>query len=103
VLQAHGKAPVAPLPPLTPTPTTAREVQALAAGDPSDALGDLARLPRVAILDVDYHHGNGTQDIFYEDPSVLYISIHADPDVGGEPFFMVGTTKGTARPEATAC
>lgn len=34
---------------------------------------------RVAILDVDYHHGNGTQDIFYADGDVLYVSIHADP------------------------
>ncbi|MFL5722964.1 MAG: histone deacetylase family protein, partial [Chloroflexota bacterium] len=34
---------------------------------------------RVAILDVDYHHGNGTQDIFYERGDVLYVSIHADP------------------------
>ncbi|MEO0699316.1 MAG: histone deacetylase family protein, partial [Pseudomonadota bacterium] len=33
----------------------------------------------VAILDVDYHHGNGTQDIFYEDGGVLFASIHADP------------------------
>nr|WP_295659903.1 histone deacetylase family protein [Polymorphobacter sp.] len=34
---------------------------------------------RVAVLDVDYHHGNGTQDIFLGDPSVFYASIHADP------------------------
>ena len=33
----------------------------------------------VAILDVDYHHGNGTQDIFAEDPDMLFVSIHADP------------------------
>lgn len=33
----------------------------------------------VAILDVDYHHGNGTQDIFYEDGETLFVSIHADP------------------------
>ncbi len=33
----------------------------------------------VAVLDVDYHHGNGTQDIFYEDAAVLVASIHADP------------------------
>jgi acetoin utilization deacetylase AcuC-like enzyme len=37
------------------------------------------RYPRVAILDVDLHHGNGTQDIFYRDPSVLTVSIHCDP------------------------
>jgi len=35
---------------------------------------------RVAILDVDLHHGNGTQDIFYERDDVLTVSIHADPD-----------------------
>jgi acetoin utilization deacetylase AcuC-like enzyme len=34
---------------------------------------------RVAVLDVDYHHGNGTQDIFLEDRSVFFASIHADP------------------------
>ena len=35
---------------------------------------------RIAILDIDYHHGNGTQDIFYDDDRVLYCSLHADPD-----------------------
>lgn len=34
---------------------------------------------RVAIIDVDYHHGNGTQTIFYDRPDVLFTSIHADP------------------------
>jgi len=34
---------------------------------------------RVAILDVDYHHGNGTQQMFYERDDVLTISLHADP------------------------
>lgn len=34
---------------------------------------------RIAVLDVDYHHGNGTQQIFYDRPDVLYTSIHADP------------------------
>lgn len=34
---------------------------------------------RVAVLDVDYHHGNGTQDIFYERADVLTVSIHGDP------------------------
>lgn len=41
---------------------------------------------RVAILDIDYHHGNGTQDIFYADPDVLFVSIHADPTTD-YPFF----------------
>ncbi|MPZ10657.1 MAG: histone deacetylase family protein [Kiloniellaceae bacterium] len=34
---------------------------------------------RVAILDVDYHHGNGTQAIFYRRPDVYFASIHGDP------------------------
>ncbi len=34
---------------------------------------------RVAVLDIDYHHGNGTQGIFYTRPDVLTVSIHGDP------------------------
>jgi acetoin utilization deacetylase AcuC-like enzyme len=41
---------------------------------------------RIAILDVDYHHGNGTQDIFYDREDVAYTSIHADPRTD-YPFF----------------
>jgi acetoin utilization deacetylase AcuC-like enzyme len=36
-------------------------------------------LDRVAIIDWDVHHGNGTQAIFWDDPSVLYVSIHQWP------------------------
>ena len=36
-------------------------------------------MARVSIIDIDYHHGNGTQDIFYERNDVAYMSIHADP------------------------
>ena len=36
-------------------------------------------LSRVLIIDFDVHHGNGTQDIFYDDPSVFYFSIHQHP------------------------
>jgi acetoin utilization deacetylase AcuC-like enzyme len=36
-------------------------------------------LERVAILDWDVHHGNGTQHLFEEDPTVFYISLHEDP------------------------
>ena len=39
----------------------------------------LARRGRVAILDIDYHHGNGHQEIFYERSDVLTISIHRHP------------------------
>lgn len=35
-------------------------------------------LERVLIIDWDVHHGNGTQDIFYDDPSVFYLSLHID-------------------------
>ena len=42
--------------------------------------------PRVAILDLDYHHGNGTQDVFYDDGDVLFVSIHGDP-VTEYPFY----------------
>jgi len=42
---------------------------------------------RVAVLDVDYHHGNGTQSIFYERSDVLTVSIHGDPRTE-YPFFL---------------
>ncbi len=45
-----------------------------------------ARHDRVAILDVDLHHGNGTQGIFYARDDVLTVSLHADP-VSFYPFF----------------
>ncbi len=40
----------------------------------------LSSKDKVALLDMDYHCGNGTQDIFYERDDVLTISIHADPN-----------------------
>lgn len=43
--------------------------------------------PRVAVLDVDYHHGNGTQAIFYERADVLTVSIHGNP-MTEYPFFL---------------
>ncbi len=36
---------------------------------------------RIAILDVDYHHGNGTQQIFFDRADVLVVNLHADPNV----------------------
>ncbi|KAJ3395716.1 hypothetical protein HDV05_003299, partial [Chytridiales sp. JEL 0842] len=41
---------------------------------------DVLKVGKVAILDVDYHHGNGTQAIFYNSPNPLYISLHGHPD-----------------------
>ncbi|MBE0567297.1 MAG: acetylpolyamine amidohydrolase [Krumholzibacteria bacterium] len=43
------------------------------------AAHDLARLGPVAILDLDYHHGNGQQEIFYARSDVLTVSIHGNP------------------------
>ncbi|WP_411877792.1 histone deacetylase family protein [Polaromonas sp. YR568] len=42
---------------------------------------------RVAVLDVDYHHGNGTQSIFYGRADVLFISLHGDP-MTEYPFYL---------------
>jgi acetoin utilization deacetylase AcuC-like enzyme len=42
---------------------------------------------RVAILDVDYHHGNGTQSIFYDRDDVLFVSLHGDP-LSEYPFYL---------------
>ena len=48
---------------------------AVAARPATAALG----LSRVAVVDIDIHHGNGTQDAFYADPTVLYVSTHQYP------------------------
>lgn len=44
----------------------------------AQALRD-AGLAKVAVLDIDYHHGNGTQAIFYERADVFFASVHGDP------------------------
>lgn len=54
---------------------------------------------RVAVIDIDAHHGNGTQEIFYERSDVLYASVHVDPGAGWFPHFAgfadeVGTGAG---------
>ena len=51
----------------------------------------------VAILDVDYHAGNGTQDIFYERDDVMTISIHADPDFEYPHFIGFANERGRGR------
>jgi len=58
----------------------------------------LSRYGRVAILDIDYHHGNGQQDIFYGRDDVLTVSVHGDPAFA-YPYFSgfrdeTGTGKG---------
>ena len=44
--------------------------------------------PRVAVLDIDAHHGNGTQAIFYNRGDVFYGSVHVDPGAGWFPHFI---------------
>jgi len=56
---------------------------------------------RVAILDVDFHHGNGTQDIFYDRSDVLYASLHGDP-AHAFPYFS-GYADETGAGRGTGC
>lgn len=44
------------------------------------AANELSKSGRVASLDIDHHHGNGTQDIFYERRDVLTVSVHGHPE-----------------------
>lgn len=56
---------------------------------------------RVAILDVDFHHGNGTQQIFWERGDVLYVSLHGDP-AGIYPYYSgYATERGAGEGEGT--
>lgn len=43
------------------------------------AVRHLQKSGRVVLLDIDFHHGNGAQEVFYEDPNCLTISLHGDP------------------------
>jgi acetoin utilization deacetylase AcuC-like enzyme len=56
---------------------------------------------RVAILDVDYHHGNGTQSIFYDRADVLFVSIHGDPRT--EYPFYLGHADETGAADGAGC
>ena len=56
---------------------------------------------RVAVLDVDYHHGNGTQAIFYDRADVLFVSIHGDPRT--EYPFYLGHADETGAGEGAGC
>lgn len=55
---------------------------------------------RVLILDFDVHHGNGTQDIFWRDPSVLFVSLHQSPLY---PFTGDASETGGPRAEGLNC
>ncbi|WP_168929535.1 histone deacetylase family protein [Nocardioides sp. GY 10113] len=67
---------------------------------------------RVAVIDVDAHHGNGTQAVFWERPDVLYGSLHVDPAAGWFPHLFghasetgagagAGATRNRPLPEGT--
>lgn len=56
---------------------------------------------KAAILDVDYHHGNGTQDVFYERGDVLFASIHAHPD--NEFPYLMGYPDETGQGDGEGC
>jgi acetoin utilization deacetylase AcuC-like enzyme len=56
---------------------------------------------RVAILDVDFHHGNGTQAIFDRDPTVFFASLHADPADDYPYFSGFASERGTGAGEGT--
>jgi acetoin utilization deacetylase AcuC-like enzyme/GNAT superfamily N-acetyltransferase len=55
----------------------------------------LSNYGEVAMLDIDYHHGNGQQDIFYERPDVLTISIHGRPSIAYPYFSGFQSEKGS--------
>ncbi|GBF95693.1 class II histone deacetylase [Raphidocelis subcapitata] len=65
---------------------------AVAAAHAIEAYG----LERVAVVDFDVHHGNGTQSIFYDDPKVLTISLHQDSNypIGSGPITDTGAGAG---------
>ncbi|UCG38385.1 MAG: histone deacetylase family protein [bacterium] len=75
------------------------------------AADELSRSGKVAVLDIDYHHGNGTQDIFYRRADVLTVSIHGTPRLT-YPYFSgfeeergegtgLGTNRNFPMPEGT--
>ncbi len=58
---------------------------------------------RVAVLDVDYHHGNGTQAIFYHRPDVLTLSLHVDPHADYPYFWGHADESGSGAGEGFNC
>lgn len=63
--------------------------------------GANAEKNRVAILDIDFHHGNGTQQIFYGRDDVLFVSIHADPARHYPYFLGFANERGSGAGEGT--
>ncbi len=58
---------------------------------------------RVAVLDVDFHHGNGTQAIFYHRPDVLFLSLHGDPKDAFPHFLGYADEAGEGKGEGFNC
>jgi len=54
---------------------------------------------RVAVVDIDYHHGNGTQEIFWERDDVLFVSLHGDPETEYPWFMGYADERGSGRGE----
>jgi acetoin utilization deacetylase AcuC-like enzyme len=81
-------------PHLNPARVPAERSEALGGGSTVDTVP-------VAILDIDYHHGNGTQIIFYSDPTVLYCSLHAHPDEDYPYYWGDADEQGTGPGEGT--
>ncbi len=66
------------------------------------------KVEKVLVVDWDVHHGNGTQDLFYEDPTVFYLSLHLSPHYPGTGSAVErgageghGTTRNVPLPHAT--
>lgn len=59
------------------------------------AAHELLPAGRVAILDVDYHHGNGSQHLTYDRPDMLYVSLHADPKFAYPGFSGMAAERGS--------
>ena len=75
---------------------------AAVAGDDERPIGRDAGIDRVAVVDLDAHHGNGTAAIFYDRADVLYGSVHVDPGAGWFPHVVgyadeTGTGEGLGR------
>jgi len=67
-------------PPMEGRPTSAAPMEGRPTlARPMEGRPTPQRIDRVAIVDIDVHHGNGTQHMFYEEPRVLYVSTHQYP------------------------
>jgi hypothetical protein len=76
--------------PLPSAPAPDKQVNRVVASANPDVPAQALRLggaQRVAVLDVDYHHGNGTQAIFFSRADVLFVSLHGDP-LTEYPFYL---------------